>query len=120
MGQLSKEELVVEERMLELFKLEMSKLRLLQIAQQEERDVVRKKEEERTKKDEEERLQEQWKALVEKRSREEIDETLQLNHMKDVVKEMQETAKSSEMTPAMAGVTKVLAAYQSKYLICNI
>ena len=104
----------LESRNVELFNLEMAKLRILRKTQTEEQEA--RKAEEIRRKEEMERanLLNELKSAASRRAIEDNEEQQLQNRMKDCVQEMTDASSDSDLLKAM---TKVLACYQSKSLI---
>ena len=99
---------------MDLFDLEMRRLRILRTTQQEERESKKLKAEAARKKKEEEEMRQQLKTMTARKTFEDTDEIIYQDKMKSVVKAMQDATKTTTTDLVTETTTKVLATYQSK------
>ena len=92
-------------------------MRILRETQKEELGQRQKEEKERMLAEQKSLAHQKLVHLAQKEAIEDRDETLQQNKMNQAVKEMQQAAAATKMDTVTTTITRVLATYQSKFLL---
>ena len=99
---------------LELYELEMGKLRILRRTYKEEKEEQEKIASEERNRQEQAMVHEQMKSLMEQKSQEDQDESVHRNKMKAAVACMREALAANPCDPLTEATIRVLSVYQGK------